>query len=306
MGALAAIPPSPARRLLARRLLASASMAASAVLVGLEARWDRAILVFAALLAAGAVGVGRRGVMSQVFGRGVAWLTLLPIAAGMAATVLRGGVPDGRAMALGAATSAALLLARPALHTPEAKAAFAPDRYRRIFLAGAVAAVVVGAVFALFAVVPIVDGDMSRPPMVAVSAMALANLAAAVGVVRMRAWGVLLAMLASAASLGVGLVSGNAWEAFGLALAAIPGAVLGAPLLAARLGDRRERRSAPAVGARLPSDHEVRVRVAAYDAEADEAPAGERLDGSGAGSKARSHAAAAEGPLAPAHAVAEE
>jgi hypothetical protein len=253
---------APALPLPARRLLAGAAMTAAAVAVAFEARWERTILVFAAVLAAGAIGFVRRGVLSQVVGRGIAWLSLLPVGTQVVATLLGGHLPEAPAVLYSAAMSSALLLARPALHTDEAKAQFSPVGYRRTFLAGAVAAVAVGVVFALYAIVPIVDGDMAQPPLLAVSAMAAANLAAAVGVVRMRAWGVLLAMLASAGALGAGILSWNILEALGLALAAIPGALLGAPLLAARLRRETAAPTRPVVYARVREQPTVRARVA--------------------------------------------
>jgi hypothetical protein len=69
----------------------------------------------------------------------------------------------------------------------------------------------------------------------ALAAFGSAFLASAVGVVRMRSWGVLLGMLTALVALGAAVFAGNEFVAIGLALAAIPGVLLGSPILAARL-----------------------------------------------------------------------
>ena len=225
-------------------------------------RGTAAILLFAAVVAAGAASLGRRSVLAQVLGRGIAWVVLTPMLLGTAESLWRGHLPDTRTAFFLATSAGALLLARPSLHTAEAKASFSPVAYRRLFLAGSVAATTAGSVAGLFAVEALRWGEVGAGlPLIALAA---ALLASAVGVVRMRAWGVLLAIVTSAATLAVGVLSGNEFVAFGLALAAIPGALLASPLLAARLAQHRSSGNARSeLRARVPDDATpvVRTRV---------------------------------------------
>jgi hypothetical protein len=244
----------------ARRLLASASLGAAAVGIGGLASWDRWTLLFAAVVAAGAASLGRRSVLAQVFGRGIAWVVLTPMLLGSAESLWRGHLPDARTAFFLATSAGALLLARAGLHTAEAKAEFSPVGYRRLFLAGSVAATTAGSVAGLFAVEALRWGEVGAA--LPLAALAAALLASAAGVVRMRAWGVLLAMVTSAATLAVGILSGNEFVAFGLALAAIPGALLASPLLAARLARyRAPQSSSPELRARVLDDATPAVRA---------------------------------------------
>jgi hypothetical protein len=244
---MAAAPLSPWRR-----LLASLSLGASAVGLGwlaatdwLLGGWGMAGVT--ALVAAGAVGLSRRGVVTQVLSRGVAWVVLTPMFFAFADALRWGRWPAAGEVFFAASSGAALLLARPALHTQAARAEFAPYAHRRLFLAGAVASATAGLVAAMGAA-----GMHSF----ALGALAFALLASAVGVARMRAWGVLLGIVASVASLGAALIVRDASEIVWLALAAAPGLMLGATVVAARLR-----------GAGPPSLPAAARRVAALDEE---------------------------------------
>jgi hypothetical protein len=221
---------------LSRRLLASASLAAAAVGFATFWTWDRSVLVLAGILGAGAAAIGRRSVKAQVFGRGVAWVVLAPVLVSLAESLWHLRLPDLVTAYLGATSAAALLLSRPALHTPEAQAEFAPVRYRRLFLAGAVASSMSATAATLFATEALRWGDVRLGLLLASLAVALGG--AALGVVRMRAWGVLLAMATAVVTLGAALVSRNEVMALALALASVPGALLASPLLASRLTGR--------------------------------------------------------------------
>jgi hypothetical protein len=237
-----------------RRLLGAASLGAAAAVLATFVTWDKAVLGLAALVGAGAIALGRRSVFSQVLGRGVAWLVLTPSLLGVLASLRHGHLPDARTALFCASSAAALLLARPALHTAEACADFAPVRYRRLFLAGAVASAMTGAGATLFAAWAMRWGEVRIG--LGLGALGVGLLASAVGVVRMRAWGVLLAMLASLATLAAAaLLSGGEGPAFALALAAIPGALLAAPLLVARVEAARGGR------ARAPGSAGHRLRA---------------------------------------------
>jgi hypothetical protein len=91
--------------------------------------------------------------------------------------------------------------------------------------------------------------------------LAAVMLATPLGVVRMRAWGVLLGLVTAVAMIGETLAHRNI-TAWGYALAAVPGLLLTAPLLVSRLRTQPpgppETASAVMRTSRSP---EVRVRV---------------------------------------------
>jgi hypothetical protein len=217
------------------------------------------LIGMAALTGTAALGLLRRGVLPQVLARGVAWVVCLPALAGVLGDVLRGHLPDVSASAFAASTGAALLLSWPNLHTGEAERDFDPVGYRRTFLAGAVASAATGTIAALGAL-----GNLAWGPHregLELAALAAVMLATTVGVVRMRAWGVLLGMVTALAMLVEVLLHMNDFMAWGFALAAVPGLMLTAPLLASRL--RPEPASTPARVARTRvTEAPVRVRVA--------------------------------------------
>ena len=237
----------------ARRFLATASLAATAARLATLVSWDRGILAYAVVVGAAAVGLSRRSVLAQVFARGIGWGVLIPMVLATAESLWSRHLPDARSAFFLTTSAAALLLARPALHTAEARAEFSPVGYRRVFLAGSVAAVTVGSTVGLFAAEALRWGETRIA--FALSALAASLLASAAGVVRMRAWGVLLAMVTSAAALAVGLLSGSEVVAFGLALGALPGVLLASPLVGARL--RHALRPGAVCNAPLPA--EVRI-----------------------------------------------
>ena len=219
-----------------KRLGAAALMGATAVDVGLLAHdggWDKGVLGVAAVVGLGAVGFARRSVLGQVFSRGIAWLVLTPMLMGLADSLLHARPLDAHTVFFATTSAGALLLARSALHTDAARAEFAPVAYRRVFLAGAVVSVMSGLVAAFFAAEQLTWQAGGHG--LALVALTTALLASAIGVVRMRSWGVLLGMVTSVVALGAALFAHNEFAAVGLALAAIPGALLASPLLAARL-----------------------------------------------------------------------
>jgi hypothetical protein len=229
------------KRVVAAALLGSTAVDLAALAHG--GGWDRGLLGVAAVVGVGAAGFARRSVLAQVLARGIAWVVLAPMLANLADSLGRGRLPDAHTVFFAATSAGALLLARPTLHTDAAKAEFSPVGYRRTFLAGAVASVMTSVVAATYAFEQL--EWVNRGHGLALFALGAALLASAVGVVRMRSWGVLLGMVTSVAVLGAALFSGNLLSAVGLALAAIPGALLASPLVAARL--RRSTSGLPAV-----------------------------------------------------------
>ena len=256
---------------LVRRILGSVSLGASAagfasIALG-PSYFGSGLLVFAGAVGAGAIGLGLRSVRAQVLARGVAWTVLAPSLLGIVESFGRGHLPDATSAFFGATSAAALLLARPLLHTPEARAAFSPVGYRRLFLAGAVAAATAGTATLLFALEALLWGP-SRPAL-ALASLGAMLLTSAIGVARMRAWGVLLALVSSVAAVVGAIVSGNEVVGMGLALAAIPGALLASPLLAARLGIGTASRDAsgPTLRVKADEDRFVRARVSVGEEE---------------------------------------
>jgi hypothetical protein len=252
---------------LARRVLASASLAVSAAGLGSlafdEARLaSPAVLVVAAVVGGAAVGLSRRSVVAQVLSRGVAWFVLAPMLLGVAESIARQSLPDGRGVFFGTTSAVALLLARPALHTETARAEFSPVAYRRVFLAGAAASIMTACALTFFALQLLFVASVFSLGL-GLCALSAGLVASAVGVLRMRGWGVLLGGLTSLAALGGAFFATNVFVALGLVLTAIPGMVLASPLVFARLFAQAPRRTAP----------DGRPREVTFDADEGSAPA---------------------------------
>jgi hypothetical protein len=181
--------------------------------------------------------VTRRGLLPQVFAHGVAWWFMLG-AAMFPSTETKWVVARVLVVTL---SMASLGLAWPALGSTSARAELAPRAYRGLFLSGAIAAAAVGVASAIAAgwqAVQVLGGHASGiagevwgPTM-----LAIAYIASAVGVVRMRAWGVLAGIAAAAGSLVCAMPIWRDVPALGLLTACAPGALLAIPLVAARLG----------------------------------------------------------------------
>jgi hypothetical protein len=247
----------------ARRLAASGSflvvVGASAWLTVVEGRhsymgWKDIALLLAmtSILASAALGLSRRSLFAQVYSRAIAWLTFVPMLAVTGVLAIERSF-ELLPAALTAASGLALLLARPMLHTTEARATFEPVRFRKWLLAGATSATAAGLTSGTIGFAALVD----HHPMMGVGfgAFGTALLASALGVLRMRAWGVLLGIATSIVSVLGALVAHDA-SSLAWLLGAVPGMILGLPVLLARGGKKSE----PAVDL-------AHVRVAANDHE---------------------------------------
>jgi hypothetical protein len=224
------------------------------------------LLGVAGVVALASAGLLRRSVLSQVLSRAVAWVVLLPMGLGAVESLTMGHAPPLESFFFGGASAAALLLARPALHTDAARAEFNPVRYRRWFLAGAVAQAMAALVTAFAGVGGLLFAH--EPGALGALALAVTLLASAIGVVRMRSWGVLLGMLTSLVALGAAALAGDVGASVGLALAALPGLLLGGPIVFSRL--------TPVGAAASPSPGPPPARVAAL--EEAEPPVRARID----------------------------
>ncbi|MDB4946197.1 MAG: hypothetical protein JWP97_5731 [Labilithrix sp.] len=245
---------SRGRRLAASGALATAA-AGLAVLAVHDLRWvEWSVLAGAGVLAASALGLSRKSVTAQVFSRGAAWVVFVPSAIGAFVTMVA-DTPEPALFGLAAGTGAALVLARPMLHTAEAHAGFAASRFRRWLLAGATASVATGLVTGLVGldfVHRALAWSHSWAGAVGFSALTLGLFASALGVLRLRTWGILLGGLTSLATLAAAAAVGGP-AGMALSLAAIPGLLFFVlPVLLAR-----QERSREAL--------QTRTRVAAFD-----------------------------------------
>jgi hypothetical protein len=253
-----------------RRLGASGSLAAlpgwvAALTLPHSARDTLLWFVLGGLTAA-AVGLSRVSVIVQVCSRAVAWLIFAPSVIATLVMLLFGGRSDLSLPGMALASGAALLLSRPALGTKEARAEFAPVAYRRWFLASSIVSVAAAALVALVAV-----GSASWDHQWAAStfgllALSSSLLASAVGVLRMRGWGVLLGGATAVAAL-VTAVAMRGAEGAWLASFALPGVMFGLPVLASK---RRPVPSSSASGVESTStmrvetpSNQTRLRVSA-------------------------------------------
>lgn len=224
----------PSRISTGRRLAGPAALIASAGGLAAIALHDMhwiewGLVAFSGVVALAGVGLGRRSMTAQVLSRGTAWTVLAP---SLLVTVLSslGHHTEWTAAALAAGSGGALLLARPMLNTAEARAQFAPSRFRRWLLAGSTAAAAAGVVSGVFA---LDTWHWSIATAIPLLALAVSLLGSAVGVVRMRAWGILLGALTSVVTLIAAVFMHDA-AGLALALAAIPGFMLVLPVILAK------------------------------------------------------------------------
>lgn len=274
--------PSNTEKSLRRRLLGPAALLASAggiaAIAVHDVHWiEWGLLAYSGAVAAAGLGLARRSVPVQVLSRATAWTVLVP---SVLVTLFSfgNGHPEWMAAALAASSGGALLLARPMLRTPEAQAEFAPSSFRRWLLASATASVGSAIVAGLLGLDALRWHPLSAIPLLG---LALAQVASAMGVVRMRAWGILLGGLTSIVTLVTALFMHDA-AGLALALASIPGFMLVLPVLIAK-HQRTKAEASASSRARIAShvsfsdaDAPARVRVAdgaldAFDDDADSA-----------------------------------
>jgi hypothetical protein len=221
--------------------------------------WTSWQFAVAATLAVASVGIARRSVLPQVLARGVvAWIAVYAVV-----SPWEGPTMGALRLFIAALAVAALLPAAPGLGTPSARAEFAPTAYRSVFLLGAIAAVTVGISSAFNAawesVAALVGHSSGAGAVWGPALLAVTCLASAVGVVRMRAWGVLLGAGTAVSAVACALPVFHQASLLGLAYVCAPGVLLAAPLVASRLANDRDPRL------RVASPEVARLRVAAED-----------------------------------------
>jgi hypothetical protein len=235
---------SRVRRFAASAAFASVSGAmAYAAFESWRGGWgDWHMWALAGLLGVAAVGLSRRSLLVQALSRGMAWLAFAPLAIVTFYAVLHGSI-EPEVAALTATSGAALLLGRPMLHTKEARAEFSPVRFRRWLLSGTTAAAAAGITTSAFALEAFERGHLAASAGLGLFATALAG--SAFGVLRMRAWGILLGGLTSLLALGGALVS-HSEASLAWLMAALPGLLLMTPVLASKLGSDKAQVTSPA------------------------------------------------------------
>lgn len=203
--------------------LATTGVAGISVYEGLLGHGSPFAFAAAGLLGAAAFGFTRRSLPVQIASRGSVFL--------VAASMLLGTVGALDVASIGALI-AALWLARPMLDTEEAQRAFAPARYRNVFLAGATSMTTAAIGAAAYAGVGVAFGS---PITIAFNAtLAVVFLVAVRALLKMRTWGLLLGAVASVALLALAPFYGST-NAITLSLAAAPALLLWVvPLLFAR------------------------------------------------------------------------
>ncbi len=178
----------------------------------------------------GAAALTRRSPLAQGIGRGIAWKFFVCQAWVLATQAMAGEIrPLGALMVI--APALALVIARPLLHTADARAAFAPRASRTLFLVAATASIASALHAAPLALRVWTYGS----PIIgaALTLLAAALVAQGAAVLRMRAWGV---ALGAATALGMlfAMFVGVADPTF-TAITAMPGLALAGAVGAAWL-----------------------------------------------------------------------
>jgi hypothetical protein len=197
-------------------------------------------LIWSLAIAASALLFTHKSAQPQAFARGVAWSVVLPTVVVSLVAWRHGFHPSLLMILPAAAAAAALALARPFLHDDEARATFAPIAMRSWLLASAIAAIGSGLAVARLATALAVY----RSSHVLLGCIAVALVASGIGVVRMRAWGVLAGALSSALALASALhFRSNVVLGWPVLATMIPGLMMVGGVVAARAGRRPFRRS---------------------------------------------------------------
>ncbi len=253
-GALVPAQVSPLRRFGTSLLLASAGVYLATLSAARGVPLSSTLVVFAALGGAALATVNRR-LLPQVFARAIAWLAFAPSALAVG-FLLASGRSTAEPLPFALAAGMALLAGAPLVHTEEAHDPFAPVRYRRTWIAAATASIAASILTGAAAVLQTWFGGVASGIGLAVLAVGLATSARAV--LSMRGYGVVL----GAATSLVALVAGVATGLTPLLLAAIPGAMMVAPLVLSRLVPARDD-PAPSARVRVARDGgaETRLRV---------------------------------------------
>lgn len=229
--------------------------------------WE--LLVAAGVVGVAAVATGARRLLPNMFARGAAWAVAVPAALTMAFMGADGHV-NALLSAIAGTSALSLALSRRSLSTPEARSDFAPVVSRDWLLASASASLACGAIAGFLTLEQLRFGHLGVGPVL----FTLAFVASAVGVLRMRGWGLLLGGATAIASLTLAAIA-NGSASLLFALTAVPGLMMLAPIVRAKLGASAPTHDA-SVSTRVADDvvretvdAPARVRVSRVDAEPD-------------------------------------
>ena len=250
--------------------------AAGVAALGLhDLHWiEWSLVASAGVVGVAGVGIARKSMVAQIFSRAVGWTVFAPAALVAVVSTLVGHHPELTAVALAGSSGAALALARPMLHTPEAKAEFAPSRFRSWLMAGATASTAAAGITGLIGLDFLYRASHGSTHYSFAAAAAFLTLSAslaasALGVIRMRSWGILLGAFTSLVTLASAAFMHDA-AGLALSLVAIPGLLFFLlPILVAKRDRARSEQSSYAQ-ARIALHDEsaelpVRVRIATDD-----------------------------------------
>lgn len=193
----------------------------------------------------------RPSVRSQAILRAIVWSTFLPSAYATVLLAWLGHAPPVRIVVEMALATLALVVTRPLLSTERARAEFAPVALRPWFLASAIGSMASGVTLARVAE-SFAHFSMLARDAIGLSVLAVLLFVSGVGVLRMRAWGVLLGAFAALASIPILAWMRDSLLTVPVLLASAPAAMMGVLVAIARL------RSVPVVHQRV----EPMLRVA--------------------------------------------
>jgi hypothetical protein len=182
-------------------------------------------------LSAAAFGLSRPSVFAQVSSQAIAWLLFVPAIVAAAAALVVDHSFDSGIAGVALASGAALAFAFPSLSTKRAHAEFDPVAYRHSFLVGVMASVAASTITGLVGITSFMSEYPREHLTVGTLALSASFLVSAIGVLRMRAWGVLLGGVTALSVVGAAFFVDVAWSWF-----AVPGMMLGYPVLASRFG----------------------------------------------------------------------
>jgi hypothetical protein len=176
----------------------------------------------------------RPPVLVLAIARAIVWATLLPNVSVALLLAPMGHAPPLRMIVQMVLAIAALVVTRPLLSTERARTEFAPLALRPWFLAAAIGAmasgITLGRTAEAFAHFPALARDTFG-----LAALAIPLFIAGIGVLRMRAWGVVLGVLTALASIPIVLWMRDPLLTTPVLLATTPAALMGALVAIARL-----------------------------------------------------------------------
>lgn len=206
-------------------------------LSGLFPSWGQTnpfLLVAGASLAVAGVGIARQNLLVHFLSRGIALLTFLLGTIAIVTPLLDRQIASLASLGVFAGSGLALLLTRALLRTPDARRAFAPARFRELFLAGASVTSMTAATMIGIGTFAAIWGETASVAG-GLIALGFGHLVSLVGLLRMKTWGLLAGVLNGATALAIGAGVGDDGASFAIALTALPGLLLLLPIALSRL-----------------------------------------------------------------------